>query len=319
LLFIVIISLRREVIIIYLGISTRRQALGLGLGSVVADGVNSCGGTEERAVGGSERIDSGVGGQSASLSPADDTTLEPQAVRALVHQWSARVTLAAVLASNSCAAHGGINGAGTIRLVALGNANCRYGHLKQLLADRSTRARCSPANSDYWFARDQMIVAVRWNADAADVVGESDRCAQTHESDVVGKGSRVVAGVHGDLRNLARNLSCFILVQEVAACEDAETSRLSGVSVDAMGGGHDPVVINNGSTASLSSRSAGTGGGSGHAHRHRPAPTVGNRRLSTDNFRLIGSNHRITATLRVRHCHEGGQGDYYGSQHCFPK
>jgi len=50
------------------------------------------------AIGRSIGIDSGVVGQRASISKADHTTLVPPVVRALVHQWSTRVTLAAVLA-----------------------------------------------------------------------------------------------------------------------------------------------------------------------------------------------------------------------------
>jgi len=249
--------------------------------SVVADIHVSSVATEEIAIGRSQGIDSGVVGQRASLSPADHTALVPFAVRALVHQWSARVTLAGVLALLSGTAHGGINSGGAILSFACDVANNRNGDLHQLLADLATRAQRSPASGDHRFARlGKMVVAVRWHAYTTDPagLGVDDRIGQLHKGDVVGIGTRVVSWVHDDLRNRQCHLSCFILIQEVAACKEAEAPSLSAVSIDAMGGRNDPLVINNGPATSLSGGRAGGVDVSGHAHRYLPAPAVGNRR-----------------------------------------
>jgi len=163
-----------------------------------------------------------------------------------------------------------------------------------------------------------MVVAVGWHAYGLDVVAESQRRAQTHKSNVVGIAVRVVVGVHDDLRNLSGHLTLIICTKVVVAGKDAESRRLGGVSVDAMGGGNDPLVANNGAAASLLAGSAGTGGGTCHTHRYLPGPAEGNGIVTTDNSGLIRRNRRNTA-LRVRHCHQGGQNDYYSSLHCFPE
>jgi len=157
--------------------------------------------------------------------------------------------------------------------------------LSKLIADRASFRSGSPSSDVSGFSSVNDIVNVSWETDRLNVVGEGDFSINPKKRVVVGELERgSIVRIHVDFSDVENDFSVLIVITVVVSSDlDLEGLRLISVSINTVSSTHDPVLVNDSSTATEITASKSIV----HAHLDLPWPTVWDSYFSTDDSGLI--------------------------------